>query len=166
MKHFANSAFFLILTAFSGCVSVPSQSVDIAYSEQEFGVFKGNGDSTVFGQAFLRQQGGGVVVCAGEQVILFPRSASFEAAVNLARQRIRPVPTSSDPRFKDVARMAVCDAQGNFRFNKVPRAKWYVYSKVNWRVGDYGYQGGDLIGEVDTSQGGEHQILLTDSNRI
>jgi hypothetical protein len=166
MRRSSSLALAFAATTLIGCVATPSQIIAINYTEQEFGAYKGKGDSTVFGQAFLRQQGGGVVVCAGEQVVLFPRTASFEAAVNLARQRIQPVPATSDARFKEVARMAICDAQGNFRFSDVPRAKWYVFSKVSWRVGDYGTQGGDLIGEVDTSSGGEHQILLTDNNRV
>ena len=73
---------------------------------------------------------------------------------------------SADPRFKEVARIATCDAQGNFRFAGIPRARWYIFSRVRWSVGDYGQQGGELLGEVDTTGGGEQQVLLTDSNRL
>jgi hypothetical protein len=157
----------ILTVAMCGCVAMPSQPVQISYSEAEFGAYKASGDATVYGQAFLRQQGGGVVVCAGEPVVLFPHTPSFERVVGLARQHIQPVfPDTADPRFKQVARRATCDAQGNFRFTGLPRAKWYVYSRVRWSVGDFGQQGGDLIGEVDTSGGGEQQVLLTDANRI
>ena len=149
----------------AGCVQTPTQPVSMTYTDAEFAAYAAKGDSIVFGQAFLRQQGGGVVVCAGEPVVLFPRTPSFDRMVGLARQRVTPVLTEpSDPQFQKIKRVATCDAQGNFRFTDLPRARWYVFSQVRWTVGDY-RQGGELIGEVDTTSGGEHQILLTDANR-
>jgi hypothetical protein len=153
--------------ALGGCVATPTEPVQISYTDAEFASYKGKGDAVVYGQAFLRQQGGGVVVCAGEPVVLFPHTPSFDHVVDLARQHIQPVfPGASDPRFKEVARIATCDAQGNFRFADLPRARWYIYSQVQWSVGDLGRQGGDLLAEIDTSNGGEQQILLTDRNRV
>lgn len=161
----ALAAFASVLLA--GCVATPQQSVLMNYTTEEFDTYRGIGDATVYGQAFMRQQGGGVVVCAGEPVVLFPHTASFEKVVTLARQHVQPVlGNAADPRFKEIARIATCDAQGNFRFTGVPRASWYVFSRVRWSVGDYGQQGGELIGEVDTTRGGEQQILLTDNNRF
>jgi len=159
--------FAIGLSVFTaGCVQTPTQPVSISYTDAEFAAYAAKGDSVVFGQAFLRQQGGGVVVCAGEPVVLFPRTPSFERMVELARQRVAPVLAGpSDPRFQKIRRVATCDAQGNFRFRDLPRARWYVFSQVRWTVSDY-RQGGELIGEVDTSAGGEHQILLTDANRV
>jgi len=154
--------FILLL---SGCVTPPQQTVQMNYTAVEFDAYKGTGDATVYGQAFLRQRGGGVVVCAGERVVLFPHTPSFEKVMAVARQHVQPVlGDSADPRFKTVARVATCDAQGNFKFTDLPRAPWYIYSRVSWSVGDYGQQGGDLVGEVDTTGGGEHQVFLTDSN--
>jgi hypothetical protein len=156
-----------VLAVLAGCVAAPQQPVQMNYTAAEFDAYKGKGDATVYGQAFLRQQGGGVVVCAGEPVVLFPHTASFETVVALARQHVQPVlGDSADPRFKEVARIATCDAQGNFRFAGIPRARWYIFSRVRWSVGDYGQQGGELLGEVDTTGGGEQQVLLTDSNRL
>lgn len=151
----------------AGCVATPKQPVQMNYTAAEFDAYKGTGDATVYGQAFLRQQGGAVVVCAGEPVVLFPHTASFEKVMALARQHIQPVfGDSADPRFKAVARIATCDAQGNFRFVELPRARWYIFSRVRWSAGDSGQQGGELLGEVDTTGGGEQQVLLTDGNRL
>jgi hypothetical protein len=150
-----------------GCVAVPTQPVQINYTDAEFAPYRGKGDAVVYGQAFLRQEGGGVVVCAGEPVVLFPHTPSFDQVVAVARKHVRPIfPGTADPRFKEVARVATCDAQGNFRFAELPRARWYIYSQVKWSAGDFGQQGGDLLGEVDTSVGGEQQVLLTDKNRV
>jgi len=151
----------------AGCVATPQQAVQMNYTAAEFDAYRRTGDATVYGQAFLRQQGGGVVVCAGEPVVLIPHTASFEKVMALARQHIQPVlGNEADPRFKEIARIATCDAQGNFRFAGLPRAPWYIFSRVRWSVGDYGQQGGELLGEVDTTDGGEQQVLLTDRNRL
>lgn len=164
----SHPAFRLVcILALAGCVGAPpAQTLDIIYTDAEFSSYVGGGDGAIVGQAFLRQQGGGVVVCAGEPVVLIPRTASFEKAVELARQGIQPMPsTAGDERFARVARMATCDAQGNFAFENLPRAKWYIFSRVVWSVADYP-QGGDLLGEVDTTEGGEQRILLSDRNKL
>lgn len=151
----------------TGCVTPPAQPVELPYLAAEYDPYRGAGDAVVYGQAFLRQQGGGVVVCAGEPVFLFPKTTSFEKVIAVAKSGIMPsLSDAMDPRFKEVVRMATCDAQGNFRFAGVPRKSWYLFSRVRWSVGDYGQQGGDLITEVDLSSGGERQVLLTDGNRL
>ena len=151
----------------SACVSAPPvQELAFVYTDEEFGRYAVDGDATVTGQAFLRQRGGGVVVCAGAPVVLFPKTPTFDRAVETARAGKQPMPaTGSDERFKKVARIATCDAQGNFTFERLPRARWYVFSRVTWEVAD-SPQGGELVGEVDTSAGGEHRVLLTDANRV
>lgn len=138
----------------------------MSYTDAEFAIYKGEGNAIVSGQAFLRQRGGGVVVCAGETVLLFPHTSTFEQLIDLARQHVKPImPDTADPRFKEVARSATCDAQGDFRFTNLPRAPWYIFTRVQWSAGDLGRQGGVLLGRVDTSDGGEHRVLLTDKNR-
>ena len=150
----------------SGCVPTTTQQVALTYTDAEFSAHAASGDAVVYGQAFLQQQGGGVVVCAGEPVVLFPRTQSFDRMIDLARQRIAPIHAGpADPQFQKIRRVATCDAQGNFRFTSLPRARWYVFSQVRWTVGG-DRQGSELIGEVDTSAGGEHQILLSDANRV
>ncbi|MCB1453951.1 MAG: hypothetical protein KDJ43_09915 [Rhizobiaceae bacterium] len=151
----------------SACVSAPPvQELAFVYTDEEFGRYAVDGDATVTGQAFLRQRGGGVVVCAGAPVVLFPKTPTFDRAVETARAGKQPMPAAgSDERFKKVARIATCDAQGNFTFERLPRARWYVFSRVTWEVAD-SPQGGELVGEVDTSAGGEHRVLLTDANRV
>lgn len=166
-RNIGKFVLVVALSLFTGaCVAPPKEPVSLNYSSNEFDKYRSAGTSVVYGQAFLRQQGGGVVVCAGEPVVLFPRTPSFMAVVGLAKNGVAPVLSEpADPRFKEVARLATCDAQGNFRFTSLPNAPWYVFSRVRWIAGDWP-QGGELLGEVDTSAGGEHQVLLTDANRI
>lgn len=167
VRRFSSFVFAIAALALSSCVTGPPvQELAFVYTDDEFGRYAVDGDATVTGQAFLRQRGGGVVVCAGAPVVLFPKTPTFDRAVEAAREGKQPVPMAgADERFKKVARIATCDAQGNFIFERIPRTRWYVFSRVTWEVADSA-QGGELIGEVDTSDGGEHRILLTDANRV
>lgn len=160
----------------AACVAVPTQQVDLAYSEEVFAPYKAKGSEIVSGQAFLRQQGGGVVVCAGEPVLLLPAAGPIKEAVTLSRKGVRPLAgkktvgqtfysDTADPRFAEVVRRTQCDAQGNFQFAGVPAGDWYVYTRVQWIIADEP-QGGDLLADVRTTGQGEQKVLLSDSNRV
>jgi hypothetical protein len=162
--------------SFSGCMSV--QEVAYTYFESEMSPYLTSGAAKVTGQAFLRQRGGGVVVCAGEPVLLVPNIGVFAEAVRLRRSGVQPKIAgkqdgrvfqagTADPVAKKAIRQAVCDAQGNFELAGLPAGKWILYSRVQWVVGEYDWQqGSDLIAEVTTENTGEQKILLTDANRI
>lgn len=169
----------LALTAvafLAACVAVPTQQVELSYAEEAFAPYKVKGAGVVSGQAFLRQQGGGVVVCAGEPVLLLPAVGPIKEAADLSRRGIRPVAgdksvgetlrgNGADPRFADVVRRTQCDAQGNFKFTALPAGDWIVYTRVRWIIADL-QQGGDLLADVRTTGKGEQTVLLSDSNRV
>ena len=174
---FVGHTFRLVpLLVLASCVQ--TQSVNFLYNADDYVKHRKFGTSVVYGQAFLRQRGGGVVLCAGELVLLLPNTGPFKESVAIGRSGKRPVAVSghkdgvfrdrvTDPQFKDVIRKAQCDAQGNFRFEKVPAANWIIYSRVSWQVGKYNIeQGSDLVSEITPKSGEELQILLTDKNRI
>jgi len=143
----------------------PNGPLDLAYSQSEFRRYERPGDATLSGQAFLHDQGD-VVACTGQPVLLFPHTRSFERVVELARMKAHPiVPGATDPRFNAVTRHATCDTDGNFTFKGLPRAKWYVFTRVRWSAGDAGVQGAELIGEADTSAGAA-RVVLDDGNRV
>jgi hypothetical protein len=143
----------------------PNAPLDITYSETEFRRYERPGDATLTGQALLHDQGG-AIPCTGQPVLLFPRTRSFERVVELARMNAHPmVPETMDPRFDAITRRATCDAEGNFVFKGLPRAKWYVFTRVRWSAGDAGLEGADLIGEADTSAGAA-RVVLGDGNRV
>jgi hypothetical protein len=143
----------------------PNGPLDLAYSQSEFRRYERPGDATLSGQAFLHDQGD-VVACTGQPVLLFPHTRSFERVVELARMKAHPiVPETTDPRFNAVTRRTTCDTDGNFTFKGLPRAKWYVFTRVRWSAGDAGVQGAELIGEADTSAGAG-RVVLDDRSRI
>ena len=175
--RFSNALMpLLVLAALSGCMSV--QEIPYAYEQSELAPYLANGDAKVTGQAFLRQRAGGVVVCAGEPVLLVPNIGVFAEAVRLRRSGVQPKIAgkqdgrvfhagTADPVAKKAIRQSTCDAQGNFELSGLPAGRWILYSRVQWVVGEYDWQqGSDLIAEVTTEKAGEQRVLLTDANRI
>ncbi len=143
----------------------PNGPLKISYSESEFGRYERPGNATLSGRALLHDQGD-IIACTGEPVLLFPRTRSFERVVELARMHAQPaLPETPDPRFNTITHHTICDADGNFSFKGLPRGQWYVFARVRWSAGDGGAEGGDLIGEADTSSG-RGQVVLDDKNRI
>lgn len=162
---------FLICTTaalmLSGCASMPglqpAVKPSISYSAADHAAWKETGTAVVTGQAFLRQQGGGVVTCAGSPVYLLPKSPYFDELATIIESRRKPDMTGfSADGFP--GRSGQCDAQGNFRFENLPEASWYVISEVRWTIG-YATQGGELVDTVTTTAGQTTNVLLTDKNR-
>jgi hypothetical protein len=143
----------------------PNGPLQIDYSETEFRRYERPGSAMLTGQALLHDQGD-AMACTGQPVLLFPHTRSFERVVELARMKAHPVmPETTDPRFNTITRRTTCDTEGDFTFKNLPRAKWYVFTRVRWSAGDAGVEGADLIGEADTSVGSS-RIVLDDQNRI
>lgn len=120
------------------------------------------GTNTVKGSALMRQQGGGVVTCAGNQVVLVPATAyateRFHAIYgpNLDAAMARPhriVFSPNPPGYAAAMHQAQCDAQGYFTFERVGDGVYYVTTPVSWLVGGV-QQGGYLMKRL-TLKGGE-----------
>ena len=143
-------------------LKIPSVICSPFVSEDHL-TYQGTGDSVVSGQAFLRQNGGGVVTCAGSQVMLLPATPYFREVIALSR-RDRPMPSLPGDALA-FTKSTTCDAQGNFRFSNVPNNRWIVVTLVSWNVAHV-EQGGLLSSEVETSGAQPMEILLTDRHRV
>jgi hypothetical protein len=116
-------------------------------------------DATIQGQGFLRQQGGGVVTCAGSEVLLMPDVPYVRALMEGLRQRRRPDFTV-DQRLKPGARVGQCDADGRFKLGPLPAGSYMVMTEVKWTVG-YARQGGALAKSVTVQPKQTLEVLLT-----
>lgn len=158
----------LTLATLAGCVSTPPQQPPVAmttqFSAEEHAAWKGEGTATINGQAFLRQNGGGVVTCAGQPVFLMPETPYFEELFSIMRRGRLPA-TAPGEGAKEIARQTMCDAQGDFVFTKVPAGPWLVTTAVSWTVG-YQQQGGGLLKTIEVSDGEEAAVFLTDTDRV
>lgn len=161
------------LAALAACAAPTTPIVTtVPFDPQEVAFIQQRGPASIEGQAFMRQQGGGVVTCAGEEVALIP-------AGRYATQRItgiygnnqsgfaplytlgRTDDTTADARaYAAAARLTACDAQGNFRFDGVANGDYFVTTAVRWMAGNYG-QGGALMQRVSIRNGQSQRILLS-----
>lgn len=138
---------------------------------QQFGVFdlasharfQSSGTGVIYGQGFMRQQGGGVVTCAGSEVYVVPATDYFESM--LFPVRALAGRDGFDPAALPLFRTGMCDAQGNFRVEGLPDGAWLVFTTVEWRAGD-APQGGGLRKAAAVQGGRQTQVFLTDVDRV
>lgn len=136
---------------------------DVAWSRQ-------SGNSFIYGQAFLRTRGGDVRTCAGNKVILFPKSAYSTEIYNVYQQEIARKAHYSkvinrDPDALVYKRETRCDVSGNFHFDNLPVGDWYLATRVVWEARSYGYglspQGGTIFTPVHTNTNENTEVILT-----
>lgn len=120
------------------------------------------GPNTLKINAFMRQQGGGVVTCAGAPVMLVPATAYADERMNSlygpgfsgvgfsAGQPVTFVP--NEPGYKLAQRETICDAQGNAVFERLTEGRFYVITAVLWNVGN-ARQGGYLAKRIEVRNG-------------
>lgn len=128
------------------------------------------GVNLIEGSALIRQQGGGVVTCAGLPVQLVPKTAYAQERVraiygNTARG-FTPVQqtfisfTPDHPGYLQHMKTTLCDAQGRFQFDDVADGEFYVVAKIIWAAGNRP-QGGSLMQIVSVSGGQAEKIVLS-----
>jgi hypothetical protein len=138
--------------------------MNIKFDADTHNPYMQKGKNTIKGQGFLRQQGGGVVTCAGEDVNLLPATPYFRELLIIYKSGKKPM-GDIDPSFKTIRRQTKADAQGNFTFTDLPDGNWFVSTKVRWIVAGE-RQGGGLIKEVRVSNGETKQVLLTENDLV
>jgi hypothetical protein len=122
------------------------------------------GGNGVKGQAFLNQQGGNILSCAGGDVLIVPATSFFQELIGHVRAGKMPLIIEKiPPSFRSIIKTIHCDAQGNFSAGELPSGKWFVWANVQW-IGRLGWQVGDLVREVTLSNNETVQVLLTDQD--
>jgi hypothetical protein len=158
----------------SGCVTPtpPTQlSVSEPFNPADFAWSQAKGTNVIVGNAVLRTQGGDPRTCAALPVKLIgvtkystarmdaiygnDESGFYSIAAMMTRRLAR------NPEYEKFARVATCDAQGNFRFDEVPDGAYYVLAEVAWNVPTLGPQGGGLMQRVEVHRGETKHIVLT-----
>jgi hypothetical protein len=130
---------------------------------------KQSGSNTLKGSGFMRQQGGGVVTCAGQTVTLLPATPYANERMTIlfgpgqsGINRLRNIRFTPDPpEYKDLTRATKCDAQGNFLFEELADGDYFVAVTVQWSAGPYSLQGGNLMHRVRLSGGKQTSIVMS-----
>ncbi|MBD0864541.1 MAG: hypothetical protein GDA36_02480 [Rhodobacteraceae bacterium] len=172
--------FRLLIAVIALFIAGCTHNIDIDRIELPEGPFDTNevawikrpGNNTVSGQAFIRQTGGGVVTCAGEEVSLTPVSSYATRRIqaiygNTTRgynhygyNRTDYSDPDVDPKYFEYRLRSVCDAAGNFSFSRVPSGDYFLTTRVWWQVGNF-TQGGNLMRRLSLSGGQEKRILMS-----
>lgn len=171
-RQIAKCAVFSVV-CLANCAVAPTQPVQLvnSFNADEIAWSNAEGQNKLEGSALLRQQGGGVVTCAGTEVHLSAYSAYSAERIRYVygrdtggyadwgsfafRARL-PV----DEAYLSSARVTVCDAQGKFKFSNLPDGEYYVTTQVSWSVG-YSPQGGYLAQRVSLAGGETKEVVLT-----
>lgn len=157
--------------AVSGCMGRPIETT-VPFNAQEVAYINQSGAADVEGQAFLRQQGGGVVTCAGETAFLIPAGQYATQRMtqiygNLQGGKVAVSQGSSgenlDPNYEKMMRKATCDAEGDFTFNNVANGDYYVATAVTWTVGNAFVPEGGLLAQRISVRGGRSTRVLLSS---
>lgn len=162
-------------TALGGCATAVLQPYALSsdFDSATARRLIGAGTGTVKGSALIRQQGGGVVTCAGNVVALIPVTSyatermralypNEERGFNpagFAGKRLQFTPDF--PEYMQLKRETRCDAQGSFRFDGVAEGNFYVATVITWQVNQYIPEGGALMQFVRVAPNSQIEVVLT-----
>jgi len=162
----------LIVAAFlAGCstAKVAPIALSAPFDASQAYAFLEPGTNTISGSALIRQNGGGVVTCAGLEVQLVPSTAYATERVQAIygnsnrgyRPIVSPVTFTPDyPEYQQATRRTLCDAQGRFEFSRVKDGTFYVVTIIVWQAGNMP-QGGVVMAAAHVSGGEAEQVVLS-----
>lgn len=160
------------LLAITGCAAPKAVNLRTSFNQSEASKLLEKGANTVKGSALIRQQGGGIVTCAGTTVELVP-------ATQYAQERISAIYNSNDRGYNPIfggvlikfdntdlgyvssKRETVCDAQGFFKFDNISDGSFFVISIIVWGTDTYVKQGGRIMQRVTVSGGETKEIVVS-----
>lgn len=148
------------------CAVAPNKKQMLTqYNAGEHIDYTKNGVASISGQAFLKQAGGGVVTCAGNEVFLMPDTPFFKEVISIIQSKSLPSVPGDNRDHVQATRKQICDAQGSYTFANLPAKKWILMTHVNWVV-SYVEQGDMLVEYIDLTKEQSTKVVLTDKNRM
>jgi len=166
VKFIAGMCAVFILTGCAGQVIPISRE----FHPEEAKRLAAPGPNIISGSALIRQQGGGVVTCAGLPINLIPKTAyateRMEAIWGNSVKGYAPAYsmqmtfTPDPPGYHQHASHTRCDAQGNFQFPNVADGEFYLVSVITWVVARQA-QGGGMMQAISVNGGEAKEVVLS-----
>lgn len=179
------SLFLPLVFTFSGCLNTQKYTPPV-FTPKVYKNTKDNeaikvilnkvGGNNITGNALLKQQGGGIVTCAGNEVALFPKtnySTEYVQDMFSENQYLYGYFTNGKGYKQSTnwvmnpysdSKTTICDSQGNFEFQNLADGTYYVVTVVSWSIPSrYGSdsQGGNLIQEIELKNNSTKRIILS-----
>lgn len=164
------SAATVSMLAMSTCAPTTTHQITSPFDLAKASAIHALGNNKISGSALIRQQGGGVVTCAGNEVRLIPVTPYTTERMRLlygsdergyrSIWQGSPVFQPDPPDYYTAQRVTTGDPQGMFEFESVPDGAYYLMTTVTWSAGSYP-QGGALMQKVLVSGGEEKKIVLS-----
>ncbi len=112
---------------------------DVAFNPAQASFIKKSGVAVIEGEAFLRENSGGLKHASGEVVRLIPQSdyarsrfaKLYGGEKYVSARDIPKVP--ADPSYVDYTRTTKVDERGHFTFDHVPPGRYFVSTQVLWK---------------------------------
>jgi hypothetical protein len=170
MNHTLLPVAVIVGFALSACAIAPRMvRIPVPFNAEQARDQVMPGPNSIIGSALVRQQGGGVVTCAGSFVALIPATeyakhrmtAVYGSSTLLRDSQATAVQFEPDPpEYTAAVRATRCDAQGAFAFDRVADGEFYIGTRVAWTVGRSS-QGGTLMQLVRVTGGQQVNVVIT-----
>lgn len=169
------AAFAAALVAAACGHAVPKA---VAYASADHVAFRAQGTATIAGEGFLRRPNGRLVKCSGNEVYLLPDTAYFREWVQVAREGNHFEEAAKlQATHAEAVRVTQCDMAGTFRFGNLPDGKWYLATRVSYRLDRIDWNKIDLLNDywtddalfvvpVETRAGEVSRPVLSNPNRM
>lgn len=125
----AKPVFVLSCLMLGACGLPAQQAVNLPFHADDFKPAMQPGNSSISGQALVKDDKGNVKSCANFNAVLIPDNAYTENMTEIIRTHTNPVP---DPDYYKYRRAVKCDAQGRFAFENLPAGRWIVEADTHW----------------------------------
>ena len=144
-------------------ISCAPKKIETSYNEEDYKNYVKSGKAVIYGQAFLRQRGGGVVYGAGAEVYLIPVTSYTTEWVKKCLKGPFVRKSTVDSRLQQYIKTTQADGSGNFDFADIPKGDYYVACRITWRVKDTQFipEGGWIVKRVSVNEGEEFKVMLT-----
>lgn len=127
MNRFVQIIFVLIIAIFiASCMR--TYTIVTPFDEREHSPYLKDGNSTIYGQAFLKYEDGGARFAPGATVSLIP-ATSYSKEMWQASAR-RELVAEVDPRWHKYVRKVIADGSGRYVFDNIPEGDYLVECSI------------------------------------
>lgn len=146
----------------AGCQTAQPVRLTAQAPADDLASYRVAGPARIFGQALLRQSGGDVVTCAGEDAALIPAVSPMNEAMKVWGRGETIDADGLDGRpISKAIRWSRCDAEGNFAFERLPERDFWIMAPVRWTAAKNAGQGGMLARRIAVDRGGAERVILS-----